>query len=221
MASTKLNCFSPLAFFSTEQLQEIHNGALEILEDTGCELHHEEAVRLLKNAGAFTEGKRVYLTPGMVENALKSAPSRVLVYDGDGKPAMDLSGRNAYFGTGSDCIYLRDSFSGERRVFTEHDQIDAVRLADALPNIDFLMSMGMISGVNPQHQCQRQYANMIKYSKKPQVVIAVSRQSLDDVAELAASVLPGGREELKRKPRFVFIPSPLPRWFTALKLWIN
>ena len=206
--STKLNCFSPLEFFSPEQLREIHNGALEILEGTGCELHHEEAVSLLKEAGAFVRGKHVCLPPVMVENALKTAPPRVLVYDRDGNPAMDLSGRNAYFGTGSDCIYLRDSFTGERRVFTEQDMIDAVRLSDALPGIDFLMSMGMITNTKPEFQCQTQYANMLKYSKKPQVIIAVSRRCLDDIVELAAAAIPGGREELTQRPRFVLYTEP-------------
>jgi len=208
MASTGLNCYTPLAFFSPEQLKDIHEGALEVLKNTGCELHHEEAVSLLKDAGASVEGMRVFITPEMAEAALKTAPSGVMIYDRNGEPAMDLSGRNAYFGTGSDCIYLRDSFTNERRVFTERDMIDAVRLSEALPNIDFLMSMGMISGAKPEYQCQLQYANMLKYSKKPQVVIAVSRKCLDDVVELASAVAPGGREELKKKPRFVLYTEP-------------
>ncbi|MCL1847931.1 MAG: trimethylamine methyltransferase family protein [Coriobacteriia bacterium] len=186
----------------------IHAGALEILEEVGCELHHEEAAALLANAGARVEGQRVYLTAGMVERALRTTPNEILVYDRDGNQAMDLSGRNAYFGTGSDCIFLRDSFTGERRVFTEKDMIDAVRLSDALPNVDFLMSMGMIDGVEPEHQCQQQYANLIKYSSKPQVVVAVSRQSLEDIVQLAAAIAPGGHEELRQRPRFVLYTEP-------------
>ena len=208
MPSIRLNAFSPPAYFSAEQLRDIHAGVLEVLEDVGCDLHHEAALDLLKNAGAIVEGNRVYLTSGIVERALKSAPSRIMIYDRNGDPAMDLQGRNAYFGTGSDCLNLLDSFSGERRRFTEQDMIDAVRLADALPNVDFLMSMGLISKIAPEIQYQRQYANMLKYSKKPQVIIAGNRKCLDDVVELAACVAPGGREELKRKPRFVLYDEP-------------
>ncbi|MCL2757432.1 MAG: trimethylamine methyltransferase family protein [Coriobacteriia bacterium] len=217
--ATRLNCFSPLEYFSPEQLRDIHAGALEILEDVGCDLHHEGARTLLKNAGAQVKGTRVFLSPGMVEGALVTAPSRVLIYDRDGKPSMDLSGRHAYFGTGSDCIYLKDSFTGERRTFTEQDMIDSARLTDALPNVDFLMSVGMIANVRPDFQCQQQFANMLKYSKKPQVIIAVSRACLDDIVELAAAVIPGGREELKRKPRFVLYTepsSPLVHTFEAI-----
>jgi trimethylamine--corrinoid protein Co-methyltransferase len=70
------------------------------------------------------------------------------------------------------------------------------------------MSMGMMDEVRPEHQCQRQYANMIKYSKKPQIVIAIDRQCLEDIVDLAAAIAPGGREELKRKPRFVLYTEP-------------
>ncbi|MCL2808021.1 MAG: trimethylamine methyltransferase family protein [Coriobacteriia bacterium] len=206
--NAKLNCFSPPEYFSPQQLQTIHNGALEILEDVGCDLYHEGALDLLKQAGAFVDGKRVYLNAGMVEHALNTAPSRILIYNREGNPAMDLSGRNAYFGTGSDCINLLDSFTGERRVFTEQDMIDAVRLCEALPHIDFLMSMGMINGLAAERQCQIQYANLIKYSKKPQVVIAIDRPCLDDIVELAAAGIPGGRAELKQRPRFVLYTEP-------------
>ncbi|MCL1896694.1 MAG: trimethylamine methyltransferase family protein, partial [Clostridiales bacterium] len=206
--SNKVNCYSSLEFFSPGELKGVHEGALEILKDVGCELHHGGAVSLLRDAGAAVEGKRVFLPPGMVEKALEKTPSQIIIYDRDGEPAMDLSGRNAYFGTGSDCIYLKDSYTGERRVFTEKDMIDAVRLSEALPGIDFLMSMGMIKDVRPEYQCQKQYANMLKYSKKPQVIIAVSRKCLDDIVGLAAASAPGGRAELMEKPRFVLYTEP-------------
>jgi len=208
MYNERLNAYSPLIFLSPEQLEDIHAGVLEILEDVGCDLHHDGALKLLLDAGAYVSGKRVRLPAALVEKSLKSAPLRVMIYDRDGNPAMDLHGRNAYFGTGSDCLYLRDSFTGERRRFTERDMIDAVRLADAMEYVDFLMSMGLISEAEPSRQYQKQYANMLKYSKKPQVVIAGNTQCLDDIVELAAAVAPGGREELKRKPRFVLYDEP-------------
>ncbi|MDR1948130.1 MAG: trimethylamine methyltransferase family protein [Spirochaetaceae bacterium] len=208
MPSIRLNAFSPPAYFSPEQLRDIHAGVLEILEDVGSDLHHDGAVKLLKDAGAFVSGGRVYLPSALVERALKTAPSRIMLYNREGRPAMDLHGRNAYFGTGSDCIYLMDSFTGLRRRFSEKDMIDAVRLSDALPNVDFLMSMGLISEADPRVQYQMQYANLLKYSAKPQVVIAGNRECLNDILDLAAAVVPGGREELERKPRFLLYDEP-------------
>ncbi|MCL2529818.1 MAG: trimethylamine methyltransferase family protein [Coriobacteriia bacterium] len=208
MPSTALNCFSPFEYLSPEELRTIHAGALEILVDVGSDLHHAEARALLEDAGATVDDRRVFLTLPLVEQALTTAPAQVVIYDRDGNAAMDLSGRNAYFGTGSDCIYLLDSFTGERRVFAERDMIDAVRLCDALPHVDFLMSMGMLNRVSAEESCQRQYANLVKYSNKPQVIIAHDATCLDDIVELAAAAVPGGREELRQKPRFVLYTEP-------------
>jgi trimethylamine--corrinoid protein Co-methyltransferase len=208
MPSVRLNAFSPPAYFSPEDLQDLHAGVLEILEDVGCDLHHDGARKLLKDSGAYVSGGRVYLPSALVERALKTAPSRIMLYNRNGLPAMDLHGRNAYFGTGSDCLYLLDSFTGVRRKFTEKDMIDAVRLADALPNVDFLMSMGLISEAAPALQYQMQYANLLKYSAKPQVVIAGNRECLNDILDLAAAAAGGGKEELERKPRFLLYDEP-------------
>ncbi len=120
---------------------------------------------------------------------------------------MVLEGRNAYYGTGSDCNNILDTFTGEYRPFAEADMIDAIRLCDALKHVDFVMSMGLLRCAKPEHQYQIQYAAMLKYSKKPQVIIAADGPCLDDIVEIAASVY-GGREALKVKPRFVLYDEP-------------
>ncbi len=55
----------------------------------------------------------------------------------------------SYFGTGSDCLNLLDPRSGEHRLFVESDLPEAYRLCDALPNIAFVMSIGLPSDVDP------------------------------------------------------------------------
>jgi trimethylamine--corrinoid protein Co-methyltransferase len=138
----------PLEYLTKEQMREIHSAALEILEDLGTVVHHDEAVQLLKNRGAHVrDGNRVFIPTALAERAVSSAPSRISIYDRNGKPAMFLEGRNVYFGTGSDCPHLLDSFTGERRDFLSKDVADAVRIADALPNIDFTMSMSLATDI--------------------------------------------------------------------------
>ena len=135
---------TPLEYFSEEQMRDIHSAALEILEDCGTIIHHEKSVNLLHQAGASVkDDRRVFIPSSLVDSAIRSAPSRITIYDRHGRPAMVLEGRNVYYGTGSDCPYLLDSFSGERREFMSADIEDAVRLVDALPHIDFTMSNGL------------------------------------------------------------------------------
>jgi trimethylamine--corrinoid protein Co-methyltransferase len=199
---------TPLEYFSEEQMHDIHSAALEILEDCGTLIHHEKSVELLHQAGAdVKDDKHVFIPSGLVESAIRSAPSKVNIYDRTGKPAMVLEGRNVYYGTGSDCPHLLDSFSGERREFMSADVEDAVRLVNALPNIDFTMSNGLAPDFPPGLQYQYKYAIMIRNSTKPQVITAANKTSLNDIMDIAAAAV-GGHEELSRKPIFVLYDEP-------------
>ena len=199
---------TPLEYFSEEQMRQIHSAASEILQDCGTVIHNEKAVSLLQKAGAYVTGdNRVFIPSGLVESAIRSAPSRVTIYDRNGTPAMFLEGRNVYYGTGSDCPYLLDSVSGERREFMSADVADAVRLVDALPYIDFTMSNGLAPDFSPDLQYQHKYAIMIRNTTKPQVITAANKTSLNDIVDIAAAAV-GGREELSRKPIFVLYDEP-------------
>jgi trimethylamine--corrinoid protein Co-methyltransferase len=197
-----------LAYLSEQQMRDIHSAAMDILEDCGTTIHHETAVALLHKAGArVKDDMRVYIPSGLVEWATRRAPSRVTIYDRNGNPCMYLEGTNVYYGTGSDCPNLLDSFSGERREFLSKDVRDAVRLVDALPNIDFTMSMGLAPDIASDRQYQHKYALMIRNSTKPQVITAADKKTLNDIVNIAAAVV-GGREELSRKPIFVLYDEP-------------
>lgn len=199
---------NPLEYLSDEQMRDIHSASLEILEDCGTVIHHEKAVGLLHQAGARVKNdKRVFIPGGLVEWAARRAPSRVTLFDRNGNPFMFLEGRNVYYGTGSDCPNLMDSFTGERRQFLSKDAADAVRLVDALPYIDFTMSMGLAPDFPSSSQYQHKYAIMIRNSTKPQVITAADKDTLNDIVDIAAAVV-GGRDELSRRPVFVLYDEP-------------
>lgn len=107
-----------LEYFTREQMRDIHSASLDILEDVGTVVHHDEAVELLRKAGAYIkDGKCVFIPASLAEEAIRTAPSRTVIYNRNGDPAMSLEGGNVYYGTGSDCPNLLDSFTGERREF--------------------------------------------------------------------------------------------------------
>jgi len=197
-----------LEYLTEENMRELHGASLDILENPGTAIHHEEALALLKTAGALVEKNHlVRLPPALVEKALKSAPSRVTVYDRENRPAMALEDRHVYFGTGSDCPHLLDGSNGERRPFLLRDVTDAVTLVDALPHLDFCMSMGLGNDLDKKIQYQSKYAVMLRHSTKPQVITAGDRDCLDDMTEMAAAVR-GGRDELIKKPLFILYDEP-------------
>ena len=74
---------------SETQLQDLHLAALEILRRTGIRFHHQEALDLLKGAGAFiSDGNLVKFPAQLVDEAIASVPSRVVMCDRDGEPAI-------------------------------------------------------------------------------------------------------------------------------------
>ncbi|NIN94076.1 MAG: trimethylamine methyltransferase, partial [Anaerolineae bacterium] len=100
------------------------------------------------------------------EWALRAAPSHIRLYDRSGKPALPLGDRISTYGTGSDCLNILDHSTGERRKALLQDVVDGIRVADAMPHIDFIMSMFLPSDASVAADV-RQMEAMLTYSAKP------------------------------------------------------
>jgi len=193
---------------SESQIKDIHLAALEVLRRTGIRFHHEGAVEMLREAGAFvSDGSLVKLPARMVEDAISSVPGRVVMCDRDGEPAMYLEGTKVYFGTGSDCLNLIDPETGEHRKFTQADLINAYRLCDALPNIHFVMSVGIPSDVDAASTYDAQMALMLEHTTKPIVFVTNDKASCQRAIDMAAAVA-GGYEALVEQQHILLYSEP-------------
>ena len=95
----KTQCVPGYRLLTEDQILEIHRASLEVLEKVGVRLLHNEAVQLLSDAGCRVEGDNVVKIPNwLVEECLRSAPSRITIYNRKGQEAMRLEGRNIHFG---------------------------------------------------------------------------------------------------------------------------
>ena len=94
-----------------------HAAALEILARVGVEVRHESGLAFFRKAGARVEHTRVRLPAELVEQALATTPRAFRLRGRDGDGALDLDVRDGpvYFGSGSDCLYVLDPHTGERR----------------------------------------------------------------------------------------------------------
>jgi len=193
---------------SNTQIRNIHLAALEVLRRTGIRFHHEGAVNLLKGAGAFvSDGNLIKFPARMVEDAISSIPGRVIMCDRDGEPAMFLEGSKASFGTGSDCLNLLDPETGDHRKFTQADIVDGYRLCDALPNIDFLMSIGLPADVDPGLTYDVQMALMLENTTKPIVFVTNDGAACQRAIDMAAAVA-GGHEALREQQHILLYSEP-------------
>ncbi|SMB99336.1 trimethylamine---corrinoid protein Co-methyltransferase [Thermanaeromonas toyohensis ToBE] len=192
---------------SEDQLEEIHAAALEVLERTGVAVYEAEALELFKKAGAYVDGNRVRVPSHLVEWALRTAPRRVAVANRHGKRTMILEGYNIYFGTGSDCPNILDPYTGERRRCTKQDVANAAKICEALPNIDFVMSLVLVQDKPTPVSDRHQFEAMLLNTTKPIVFTAHDVEGMADIVEMA-SIVAGGEEELQKNPFIILYAEP-------------
>lgn len=192
---------------SDDQVEQIYLGSLELLESPGTRVHEEEARTLLAQAGATVDGEMVRIPAGLVRELLSSVPERIALGNRDGERTMLLESHRIYYGTGSDCPFIIDAETGERRQFLKSDVEDAARVVDACPNMDFLMSLGLTSDVPTYSYDRHQAAAMLRNTVKPLVLTSMSRDGLSDIAEMYY-LLRGGRDAFEVNPGFVAYLEP-------------
>jgi trimethylamine--corrinoid protein Co-methyltransferase len=204
----KSQCMPGYRLLTEEQIREIHRASLEILETAGVRLLHPEAVELLQAAGCRVEGQDVVRIPNwLVEEAIRSAPSRITIYDREGAAAMHLEGRKIHFGLGTDLIKTCDLKTGEVRPSRLQDVINAARVADHASEIDFIASFGLPGDVATNTMYVECARAMMENSTKPIFFTAGGLEDLSLVAEMAAIVV-GGEEQLRERPFLIHYSEP-------------
>jgi trimethylamine--corrinoid protein Co-methyltransferase len=207
-ANFQIHATPQFRVLSDDQIEEVFHAALEVLERTGARIHSEEALALLDEGGCqISDGNLVRIPPWLVKAALNTTPNRIVIAGRDRSKRIRLEKNKFYFGTGSDCPSMVDPYTDQVRKYTFDDVYNAARISDALPNIDFHMSLGLTSGVLPQTYDRPQLLAMLKGTSKPLVITAVDREGLADQYTMAGEVL-GGPEEFRKTPLFVVYIEP-------------
>jgi trimethylamine--corrinoid protein Co-methyltransferase len=132
-----------ITVWSEDDCRRVHDATLTVLAEIGIDVRHEPALEVFAAAGGRVDGTRVRLDAAVVDKALASAPRTWTVRSRGRDEALELRNGNTYFGTGSDCLFYRDPDTGERRRVRCADVEEMAALCEQLPNIDFVMSMGL------------------------------------------------------------------------------
>lgn len=194
--------------FSDAQLEQIHLASLEVLRRTGVRVLEAESRALLQEAGCtVTDDTLVRFPAAVVEQALQHVPRRVTLCDRTGAPRAFLEEERTFFGTGSDLPNTLDLETGERRASLLRDVQDTARLADALPNLDFAMSMALPSDVPARLSDRYSFRAMLESTVKPLVFTAWDERGLADIIAMAEAVV-GGPAELALKPFLLIYLEP-------------
>ncbi|MCK8823725.1 trimethylamine methyltransferase family protein [Fuchsiella alkaliacetigena] len=208
-SNLKANASTVLEVLSDEQCQEILSAAMQVLEQTGVVYHYQEALEIMEDAGCYVDGNRVRIPTKLVEKALRTVPSRVTLYNSRSKqPALRLEGNNAYFGTGSDTPFFIDPYTQERKKASKETVAMATKVIDALANLDFVMSLGIVQDVPQPIYDRHQFQAQILNSSKPIVTTATDVDGYADIIEMCEAVA-GGEDELRQKPFMTLYAEPI------------
>ena len=196
---------------STEKIEKIHEASLHLIEKTGMLISGERTLALLRENGiAPGADGRTRIPRSMVETALKTAPKELTLYTRDGAPCMTIdAGNPVYFGTHADQLELVDPFTGKTRDFMKKDTAMMCRLADALPNIHFVLSVGMSRDIAPEVQTQVSFLETVMNFSKTINFSTNDVESLQEVIDMAA-VVAGGHDRLAEKPFIFNYCEPIP-----------
>jgi len=197
-----------LRMLSNDQIEQIVYAAMDVLQRIGTRVQEANALKLLRDAGCvIKDGNLVHIPAWLVETSLQSAPSRIVLAGRDREKRIALEKDQIYFGTGSDCPFILDPYNGERRRCTYEDVYRAAKISDALPHIEFHMSVGLTSDVPIGTYDRHQLLAMVRGTTKPLVITAVDRGGLADQLEMACAAL-GGVDEWRKAPLFAVYIEP-------------
>ena len=193
---------------SDDQIREIKRAAFEILAKTGAKILHKEARDLLQKAGARVRDEIVKIPEYVVRECIRTAPKGMTIYDRNKKRALEVEGRKSYYGTSTASPRTRDALTGEVHETRVLDIRRGALIADALPNIDWVMPMGSAQDVPGFAADLHEFEAVVTHTTKPIVFIGYSKRGFELVYEMAAEVA-GGMDELRAHPFLIAYPEPI------------
>jgi trimethylamine---corrinoid protein Co-methyltransferase len=189
---------------TSDQCQALHAAVLEVLGEVGVIVESRAALEVLMKSGASVSGNLVKISASLVESAIKTVPSRLVLYDRNGSEQLYLEDRNCYFGSGLTTTYTTDPYTGERRHPCKQDTRNAARVMDGLKNIDFVMDFGLIHDVPNEyadvHMLQAMLENTTKHIIHWGNSVENYKTMLDMCIEIAGSL-----EDFQRHPFVSFL----------------
>ena len=191
-----------LKILSTEDLDNLYLGVLNVLETHGVKIEHEGTLRFLNDIGAAVDFRTqtACFPEYIVEESLRKAPKRVRLCGRDKRQDFLIEGKKAYFGSVGGATVLVDRETGERRSSRASDMAETARICDAMENIDY--SMGLYSPLDAPREVQGLYeqdavmSNTVKHS----IIFAYHGSGVTRKQIEIAQLIAGGEDELRKRP---------------------
>ena len=193
-----------LKILTQAEIEEIHQRALDVLQQVGVAYDHDEALDLFEAHGCVVNrATRIVKIPrSLVEAALRLCPSSMLLAARDPKRDIHAEGDRVYFGPGTLPVNVRDLETGRMRAGTLKDCEDFPRLIDACEFIHFFKVMMTPHDVNARlpelYAVRAAYGNTTKQVSSTSFSAAGAR----DLYRMGCAVA-GGEAAFRQRPMMI------------------
>lgn len=215
-----------LKVLSDEEVEKLHDNALQLLHNPGIKIENEEALKALKARGAEVDfDNEVARFPrALIEETIKIAGKEEEERFSlghttvDAPNALTMSWHTAYHertpevrvSIGGGCPQYYDHERKERRIATADDFLRMVHLAEGIPEI---VTVGNAvhyvkesdgTDVPPKMVAIKGAAAVAKHSSKPGCTAIIDKRQLEYLMEIGI-IVKGSAEEYIKRPVFVNI----------------
>ena len=168
--------------------------AMDPFSDAGCTISSDGIVRFSRD---------------LVQEAIDSAGRRVKLWDRSGTDHIEFSDGNTILMAGVTCLNVLDLESGTPRPATREDLATITRVADALGDIDGVCLPCKIADRPAFDGEIEEFVTVVSNTTKPLTYLCNDSLALEAAIEIAAAIR-GGPDELRERPYFCFMVTPLP-----------
>ena len=209
-AGKNVNGGLSLNILTDDELDEIHLATMELLGTTGIFIEDEDALTCFADNGALVDRKRkiVKIPAYIVEDAIRTAPSKVILYGRDPAHDIVLESNRVHFTNFSEGGMINDPYTGENRPPMKKDLVDSAVVIDYLDEIDFCEKA---LGAHDVHQDSVPLHNAevyLTHTSKHCAFGPGNGRLLNKIIEMAA-VIAGGIKNLKDRPLVSFTTCPV------------
>jgi len=198
-------------YFSDEEINTIHENALDLLQSHGFQVEHNAACEMLRDSGASVDFKKgiVKVKPDLVERCIRSAQTEVLLSARDPEKDIEVKAnpqipatRN---GGGVDMLIDMEtgdlknmSFADIKKIFYALDALDCIKIVSPLYPQDVPVETRDLVVLETLFQNTSKHVNIRTFSKN----------NLDLLVKMG-EIVAGGKEDLRKRPVFSLFDSPI------------
>jgi trimethylamine--corrinoid protein Co-methyltransferase len=187
-----------LTMMSEEQIQEAHRNVLKVLSETGVRVDSPSILHLLeRKLGLKADDRRIKFPAEIVEEAIKSAPKTIDIYDRRGEHKLKLGEDRLRFGVGVTALFYQNPADETLDIFKRENFRDLVRLSSALKHYDVISTVGIVRDVPEELGDLYGSLEHISNTTKPLVLLVSDENRFPDVLQMF-ELLHGG--DLGSKP---------------------